>query len=261
MFLLSLTLDAVRGRPAVSAVRCTSCSMRHEAPPSLGGGGAATAEADSRRRRRWEAAAATLEATAEARRRFDHRAHLARLVGVYVGDDVSGALGCDAELLVAVQPDQGGRKLLFLDAADGRTLGFIELETQSAISSSKILEGSAGTASTATAAAATAATAATAVTAATATAATAAATAAVAAATTNAAATTTSALRGMLVADESRGKGYVRRLRPCSTQYTVQSAVQCAMQCAVRCSLPCAMPCAIPRAVQDTVRCAMKCTV
>ena len=157
MFLLSLTLDAVRGRPAVSAVRCTSCSMRHEAPPSLGGGGAATAEADSRRRRRWEAAAATLEATAEARRRFDHRAHLARLVGVYVGDDVSGALGCDAELLVAVQPDQGGRKLLFLDAADGRTLGFIELETQSAISSSKILEGSAGTASTATAAAATAA--------------------------------------------------------------------------------------------------------
>jgi len=91
-----------------------------------------------RREQRWEAAVATLEATTEARRRFDDRARLARVIGVYVGEDFSVDLGSQAELSVAMQPDQGGRKLLFLDAVDGRSLGFIELETQSAKSKIKI---------------------------------------------------------------------------------------------------------------------------
>ena len=88
----------------------------------------------SRRQQRWDAAAATLQATTEARRRFDHRAHLAQLVGIYLGEETPGGV------LVAVQPDQGGRKLLFLDLFDGQSLGFVELEMQSARSESKILQ-------------------------------------------------------------------------------------------------------------------------
>ena len=110
MLLSVLAFDAVRSQPSISAVRCACCSMRHDVLSPLGGSSAAMVEADSRRRRRWEAAAATLEATVEARLRFDHRAHLARLVGVYVGEVVPGALGSDAELLVAVQPDQVSRR-------------------------------------------------------------------------------------------------------------------------------------------------------
>lgn len=82
-------------------------------------------EAAARRRLRWEAAAATLEATTEARSRFDHRARLASLIGIYMDED-----GSKVELLVAMQPDKGGRKLLFLDAVAGDTMGVIELETQ-----------------------------------------------------------------------------------------------------------------------------------
>ena len=108
-------------------------------------------DAQIRRRLRWEAATATLEATTAERRRFDHRAHLARLVGVYVSEQRADAPGSEAEVLVAMQPDQvlaavaplssqshvapcaqGGRKLLFLDPANGQTLGFLELETLSA---------------------------------------------------------------------------------------------------------------------------------
>ena len=83
----------------------------------------------TRRRLRWEAAAATLEATTEERRRFDHRANMARLIGVYVGDEVVPGAGSEAEMLLAMQPDQGGRKLLFLDPNGGQQLGFLELET------------------------------------------------------------------------------------------------------------------------------------
>ena len=71
----------------------------------------------SRRQQRWDAAAATLQATTEARRRFDHRAHLAQLVGIYLGEETPGGV------LVAVQPDQGGRKLLFLDMLEGDLSG------------------------------------------------------------------------------------------------------------------------------------------
>ena len=115
-----------------------------------------------RRQQRWDAAVTTLEATTNARRRFDHRAHLARLVGLYVSTQTPGAAGSEAELLVAMQPDQGGRKLLFLHPVHGRTLGFLELETPTAVS---------GTAATGTA---------------------------------------ISALRGMLVDESCRGKGYAR---------------------------------------------------
>ena len=122
--------------------------------------GSVAARDAERRQLRWAKAAATLGATTEARSRFDHRAALARLVGVFVGEE-TGVLGSQAELLVAIQPDRGGRKLLFLDAVDGRTLGFIELEAaqQVQVGDSDIGDSS-------------------------------------------------SALRGMLVAEESRGKGY-----------------------------------------------------
>ena len=117
----------------------------------------------SRRQQRWDAAAATLQATTEARRRFDHRAHLAQLVGIYLGEETPGGV------LVAVQPDQGGRKLLFLDMLDGRSLGFVELEMQSAQSESKILQTERARPADAV-----------------------------------------SALRGMLVAEEYRGRGHAR---------------------------------------------------
>jgi hypothetical protein len=115
-----------------------------------------------RRQSRWDAAAATVVATIESRRRYDHRAHMARLMGVYVSDDSVPK----SELLLVMQPDQGGRKLLFLDPDGGATLGFIELET---------LDG----AQTKTPHA-------------------------------HDAEPTTSVLRGMLVAEGSRGKGYAR---------------------------------------------------
>ena len=95
-------------------------------------------DSTDRRRRRWETAAAMLEATTAERRRFDHRAHLARIVGVYVSETVPGASSSDTELLVAMQPDQGGRKMLFLSPANGRILGFIELETLTAHSNSML---------------------------------------------------------------------------------------------------------------------------
>jgi len=57
---------------------------------------------------------------------------------VYVVKDVSVDLDSQVELLVAMQPDQCNRQLLFLDAVDRRSLGFIELETQSAKSKIKI---------------------------------------------------------------------------------------------------------------------------
>ena len=95
-------------------------------------------DSTDRRRRRWETAAAMLEATTAERRRFDHRAHLARIVGVYVSETVPGASSSDTELLVAMQPDQGGRKMLFLSPANGRILGFIELETLTAHSNNML---------------------------------------------------------------------------------------------------------------------------
>lgn len=131
-----------------------------------------------RREQRWEAAVTTLDDSAEKRRRFDRRAHLARLICIYVGEEteISGELlGSKAEILVAMQPDQGGRKLLFLNAIDGISLGFIELETQSAISKSKIRQAHFSSPNC-----------------------------------NDDAIPVTSALRGMLVADECRGKGYAR---------------------------------------------------
>lgn len=146
-----------------------------------------------RRKQRWKSAVSTLENSIQERSRFDHRAKFARLIGIYVQDESTRTDGRDnsilvqeqekkkddANILVAIQPDQGGRKLLFLDAENGRLLGNIELETQSAISQSKILERQQTQSD-------------------------------------NKATYTendmlkTSALRGMLVADECRGKGYAR---------------------------------------------------
>jgi len=57
----------------------------------------------SRRRQRWETAASVLEATAEERRRFDHRAHLATLIGIYVTNKVHAASESETELIVAMQ--------------------------------------------------------------------------------------------------------------------------------------------------------------
>jgi len=145
------------------------------------------------RKQRWKSAVSTLENSIQERSRFDHRAKFARLIGIYVQDENTRTYGRDnkilvqeqekknddANILVAIQPDQGGRKLLFLDADNGRFLGNIELETQSAISQSKILERQQTQSD-------------------------------------NKAANIendmlkTSALRGMLVADEFRGKGYAR---------------------------------------------------
>ena len=121
---------------------------------------------EQRRQQRWDAATAMLEQSVAERRRQDHRAHLARLVGLYVGEDIPD-IGSEAEVLIAMQPDQGGRKMLFLDPLDGRMLGFIELETLSAAAGTKVAHA-------------------------------------------DSSAPTSSVLRGMLVAEGSRGKGYAR---------------------------------------------------
>ena len=141
-----------------------------------------------RRKQRWRSAVSTLESSIQERSRFDHRAKFARLIGIYVEDEnaarTDGRKSSNEKkkdgtnILVAIQPDQGGRKLLFLDAENGRSLGFIELETQSAISQSKILKRQTQSDNKAT--------------------------------NTENGMIKTSALRGMLVADECRGKGYAR---------------------------------------------------
>ena len=141
-----------------------------------------------RRKQRWRSAVSTLENSIQERSRFDHRAKFARLIGIYVEDEnaarTDGRKSSNEKkkdgtnILVAIQPDQGGRKLLFLDAENGRSLGFIELETQSAISQSKILKRQTQSDNKAT--------------------------------NTENGMIKTSALRGMLVADECRGKGYAR---------------------------------------------------
>lgn len=159
-------------------------------------------DATRRREKRWNSAMATLEKTAKERSRFDHRSNKARLIGIYVGDFEVNIMDDtthdsdspmfgeqEAKILVAIQPDQGGRKLIFLDAKnDGRSLGFIELETQSAISQHKILERPDSSKSVYD----------------------------------ENESNKTSALRGMCVADDCRGKGYARLflaiwLRLCST--------------------------------------------
>lgn len=78
----------------------------------------------------WEEAEALLEATVTARRRQDHRAHLASLIGIYEdegGEGIAGA-GCSAAVLFAAQPDRIGRKIIFLDGVSGELLGHIALE-------------------------------------------------------------------------------------------------------------------------------------
>mmetsp|Transcript_2922 Transcript_2922/g.3426 ORF Transcript_2922/g.3426 Transcript_2922/m.3426 type:complete len:369 (-) Transcript_2922:564-1670(-) len=151
----------------------------------------AKAKADSkfhklRRRKRWEAAVNLLEATTEERKRFDHRAKYAQLIGIYVGEDdkfkSEGSTHIADNILVAMQPDQGGRKLLFLDAIEGKILGFIELETQSSISNNKMQQKDIKNAKVANDDAKTV----------------------------PVAVPVTSALRGMLVSDGCRGKGYAR---------------------------------------------------
>ena len=84
------------------------------------------------RQRQWGAAEGLLLATAATRRRFDHRAPRARLVGIYTPAPEAGADRVpEPEVVIAVQPDRGanGRKLLFLDAHnDGELLGHVCIE-------------------------------------------------------------------------------------------------------------------------------------
>ena len=103
---------------------------------------ASSAAIKERRQQRWDAAAATLEGSVTERRRQDHRAHLAKLVGVYVAKEDIPGIGSKAEVLVAMQPDQGGRKMIFLDPVSGQILGFIELETLSSATGSKVAHAS-----------------------------------------------------------------------------------------------------------------------
>ena len=176
--MLSAVLAAVLQCSSAAAIRCAS-SMRFDP--------AVCAHA-LRRQQRWDAGLAMLEATSEARRRFDHRAHQAQLVGLFVGEQNPGALGSDTELLVAMQPDQGGRKLLFFDPHDGEVLGFIELENRQ--HDAKLFNSAQSTQHRAPPASSDV----------------------VASGVTGlyAATTTNSALRGMLVAESCRGKGYAR---------------------------------------------------
>lgn len=173
----------------------SSSSSSHQHPLISNDDDSTTTNNTLRRTQRWESAVSTLENSIQERSRFDHRAKFARLIGIYVEDE--NAARTDGRknsiivqehekkkdgtnILVAIQPDQGGRKLLFLDAENGSSLGYIELETQSAISQSKILERQQTLQPD------------------------------------NKATNTengmmkTSALRGMLVADDCRGKGYAR---------------------------------------------------
>ena len=82
-----------------------------------------------RRQNRWSAATGLLEATVAQRRRRDHRAEFAKLLGIYLDDtSVGGATARETELVVAAQPDRGGTKLIFLNPT-GLQLGHILLES------------------------------------------------------------------------------------------------------------------------------------
>lgn len=111
---------------------CRACSIatRMAAPQMLSQELKQLPADEARRQKRWNTASELLHSTTTERRRFDHRAHMANLVGVYVAEQVTGSQSTEVEteLLVAMQPDQGGRKMLFLDKK-GQTLGVIELET------------------------------------------------------------------------------------------------------------------------------------
>jgi hypothetical protein len=86
----------------------------------------------TKNQQRWNKALQMLSTTEMARYRFDHRAKLASLVGIYMDDDCQGSPSFGVDLIVAVQPDRNaGRKLLFLDRTTGDTLGHITLETRS----------------------------------------------------------------------------------------------------------------------------------
>ncbi|GFH55678.1 hypothetical protein CTEN210_12154 [Chaetoceros tenuissimus] len=161
--------------------------------PSISNDDDTTTTNTLRRKQRWKSAVSTLENSIQERSRFDHRAKFARLIGIYVGDENTRTDSSrknsihvqehekkkdGTNILVAIQPDQGGRKLLFLDSENGRSLGYIELETQSAISQSKILEQQTQPDNKPN--------------------------------NTENDMMKTSALRGMLVANECRGKGYAR---------------------------------------------------
>ena len=85
-----------------------------------------------RRQNRWSAATGLLEATVAQRRRRDHRAEFAKLLGIYLDDaSVGGATARETELVVAAQPDRGGTKLIFLNPT-GLQLGHILLESPEA---------------------------------------------------------------------------------------------------------------------------------
>ena len=76
-----------------------------------------------RRQVRWNSAVDLLEATSTVRRRFDHRAHRARLVGLYINN-------VENNFIVAVQPDRScGRKFIFLDLQDGKRIGEMLVES------------------------------------------------------------------------------------------------------------------------------------
>lgn len=86
---------------------------------------------------RWEAAVDLLEATIDHRRRLDHRASKARLVGIYTHDYGRHSLSHNSSmLLVAVQPDRSfGRKFIFLDSL-GNLVGHMLVETSNKIGES-----------------------------------------------------------------------------------------------------------------------------
>ena len=79
-----------------------------------------------RRQNRWSAATGMLKATVAQRRRRDHRAELAKLLGLYLDSSVTQPR--ETELVVAAQPDRGGTKLIFLNPT-GVQLGHILLES------------------------------------------------------------------------------------------------------------------------------------
>lgn len=78
----------------------------------------------SRRQERWNSAMDMLETTADIRQRFDHRAHKARLVGLYISNNVTN------NFIIAVQPDRSlGRKFIFLNLHDGTLVGEMLVES------------------------------------------------------------------------------------------------------------------------------------
>ena len=80
----------------------------------------------------WTDAENLVKDTVIDRKKWDHRAHKATLLGLYHGNGATSTCQQVSKVLIAVQPDRAcGRKLIFMDSEGGEVIGNMLLEIKS----------------------------------------------------------------------------------------------------------------------------------